>query len=445
MAIALDTAAGGRSVAYVSDGSSNSTITVNKPANVVDGDLMVAIVSNKPDGVDPSSEITAPAGWTRVGHTPLTRWLVTTGIFVKFAASEGSSYQFTLPMANAQDDGAIILRVTGADTSQVLAGNVSINADDSSTTLNIGSIQTRSANALMICGGATTGTTDHGANTSSVPSGYTRLYENNSRVNSAGIALAVAYKTQATAGPSGPLTWTSFDSAAQYATQFHLALHASGETQTAAGRDNFTGTANTPLATYDPSWTNIRGATTYLRIASNGTSLEAEPAGFTTSEVFTHSGFNSLAADSEVSFKINSLDRGTDNQLEAQLILRAVDGSNYYMLTAADDVAGSQTNSLRIRKRLTGTVSTLSTATVNSAFVDGDTITFRAVGTTLTAYVNGTLVDTVTDSSFSTGGLGIGAYRSSANGQFAIDWWEGNDNYSAAPPGAAPILLKWKL
>ena len=64
----------------------------------------------------------------------------------------------------------------------------------------------------------------------------------------------------------------------------------------------------------------------------------------------------------------------------------------------------------RVVVRMDGTTLT-NVGTVRVIPVNGDTVKLRAVGSTITVYVNGSLVDTVTDATFTTGQPGIYYHR----------------------------------
>lgn len=90
-----------RSQANTVGGTDASSVTVNKPAGVVDGDLLVAFVETQ--GLNEYKAIAAPAGWTRVGApaqeldstlSPGNTLNLTQGAFYRVAASEGASYVF---------------------------------------------------------------------------------------------------------------------------------------------------------------------------------------------------------------------------------------------------------------------------------------------------------------------------------------------------------------
>lgn len=104
MAIAL------RSVATNSNGAAPTSLTVTKPAGVVDGDVMVAFVVISAD----QTITAAPAGWTLLDskNTGTATGDCRHACYYKAASGEGASYQWTF--AAGADCAAAILAYSGA-------------------------------------------------------------------------------------------------------------------------------------------------------------------------------------------------------------------------------------------------------------------------------------------------------------------------------------------
>lgn len=224
MAVAFDTSANGFTRTTVSDGSSNTTITVNVPTNVVNDDLMIAVIHcNNP--ANPGS-ITPPSGWTQIASN----WggnggfLVATWIGWRKAASEPASYAWTFTAAG-QDDEGWIFRVTGADTTTPVDVAGTFTSD---TVLNpvAPSITTASANALAVwvCGGKN-GSNLAADDTSVKPSAATQIVFKKSRTNSAGVGSCIAYELRASTGATGTRTFTGmYPTSAAYSSAFGFAI-----------------------------------------------------------------------------------------------------------------------------------------------------------------------------------------------------------------------------
>lgn len=95
-------------LSYVNSSSNKSTTTsvsITKPTNVADGDVMIAFVSSFYATNKTAGTVTAPAGWNTINTQAIsTRYQV--GLFWKRASSEGISYSFTSTSAT-QMQGAI--------------------------------------------------------------------------------------------------------------------------------------------------------------------------------------------------------------------------------------------------------------------------------------------------------------------------------------------------
>src|SRR5574337_297341 len=111
-------------------GSANyaTSISVAKPTGVVNGDVMIAIVGGSPS---------TPTGWTLVGSADSGgNSLRIVRVFYKVAASEGSSYTFTISTSLAC---ASIVAYRGVDTTTPIDTGPSILAD-SGTNFTTGSL-----------------------------------------------------------------------------------------------------------------------------------------------------------------------------------------------------------------------------------------------------------------------------------------------------------------
>lgn len=98
------------------------------------------------------------------------------------------------------------------------------------------------------------------------------------------------------------------------------------------------------------------------------------------------------------------------------LVLRFVNNSNYYLLVLADDSSANPSQNLRIFSRVAGSFTLLGEADVTWARGTSKKIRFRAVGTALSASVEGTQVLSVVDSAIAGPG-GVGVRNNSAGQQ----------------------------
>jgi len=106
------------------------------------------------------------------------------------------------------------------------------------------------------------------------------------------------------------------------------------------------------------------------------------------------------------------------------LVLRFINNSNYYLLALYDD-SGANANNLKIFKRVGGTFTAIGSA-VNITWTRGTskTIRFQASGTTLTAFVDGTSVLSVTDSAIAgPGGVGMRNHTAGTQAKYQAFRW----------------------
>lgn len=240
MAVAFDTAAGGYTRTTVSDGSSNTTLTINVPANVANGDLMIAVLHCS-SILNPNS-VTPPGDWTQIasnfgvnGNFALHTW-----VGWRIAASEPASYQWTIGSAGGDDHGWIF-RVTGHDAASPIDVAGSFTSDGVLNPV-APSITTASANALAvwICGGKN-GSNLAADDTSVKPTAATQVVYKKSRTNSNGVGSCIAYELRASAGATGTRTFSGlYPSSASYSSAIGFAIKEAitGLTITSVDTDN---------------------------------------------------------------------------------------------------------------------------------------------------------------------------------------------------------------
>jgi hypothetical protein len=159
-----------------------TTLTINKPASVADGDVMVAFLQV----ANSDATITAPAGWTL--EATANGAYVYQRLYWKVAATEGASYQWSWATAAAGTGG--ITRYSGVDTTTVEDVTSRTNTGTSTAPRGL-TITTVTDGACVVMG------VGHGVGsvTQTAPTGMTEQYESN----------RVAYDDviQVTAGASG--------------------------------------------------------------------------------------------------------------------------------------------------------------------------------------------------------------------------------------------------
>lgn len=209
MAIAFDTAAGGWTLAELEDTDSGTTsITGNVPSNVVNGDLMVAACVNV-HSTNPA-QITLPSGWTAIVSNDGANGTYQTSykLAYRVANNEPASYSWGI-IGNVSDDLVAIFRVTGVHATPLTgtAGDVS---NSSGRSVECPAITTGVSNALVVCCAFGRIASNLTAEDTGYPSGMTGILCKRTRSHSNGAALGVAVLEVATAGVSGPHTWSNW-------------------------------------------------------------------------------------------------------------------------------------------------------------------------------------------------------------------------------------------
>jgi hypothetical protein len=159
-----------------------TTLTINKPASVADGDVMVAFVQV----VNSDATITAPSGWTL--EATANGAYVYQRMYWKVASSEGASYQWSWATASPASGG--ITRYSGVNTTTVEDVASRTNTGTSAAPRGL-TITTATDGACVVMGvGHSTGAYTHTA-----PTGMTEEWE--------GYRTAYSDVIQTTAGASG--------------------------------------------------------------------------------------------------------------------------------------------------------------------------------------------------------------------------------------------------
>jgi hypothetical protein len=134
-----------------------------------------------------------------------------------------------------------------------------------------------------------------------------------------------------------------------------------------------------------------------------------------TQSICTYNSFSAANASAEV--VINSAS-------DSGVVVRFQDQNNFYLLALSDDSGSSPTANMRLYKRVAGTFTQLGSS-YNATFPNLSSHTFRltANGTTLTAYMDGVAVITVTDSAISAAGkVGMRANQNGGDYFDSFSW-----------------------
>lgn len=187
-----------------------STIVVNKPSGVVDGDLMVAFIHTTFN--NSAQSLTAPAGWTLVRTTESSPGSAGSCIksYTKIASSEGSGYTWTFITALGAWCGGSILRITDHNSSTpVLTSNGASGGTGTSISAAC-TVTPTNGNQLILMAFygrsvASTTTVSAYAVATSNPT-WTELYDVSSSGTGGSMALAYATRPEDTATGNASLT-----------------------------------------------------------------------------------------------------------------------------------------------------------------------------------------------------------------------------------------------
>lgn len=186
--------------------SGTTPLTISKPAGTISGDLMIAAIAFRPN----TETITEPSGWTLIRRTNSTTSNTSSQAIYRLVAgsSEPESYTWIL---NGSHTGAAggIMTFYGIDTANPV--NVQNGRETAlALTHDTPSVTTTVNNTILV--------TAHSLSSSATwtpPGGMTEAVDVSSVAvpNAAGIALEMAYVTQASAGSTGTKTATASNDA----------------------------------------------------------------------------------------------------------------------------------------------------------------------------------------------------------------------------------------
>lgn len=182
--------------------SGASSLTINRPANVLSGHVLVAQLALKGSAATVGT-VVAPAGWTLVnqrsssGADPVTQ-----AIYWKLAgATEPASYTWSWTNAVRVEGG--IAAFSNVDPLAPI-DSVGANATTSSTTITLPTITLNSNNVMLVAALVSSHTTSHTA-----PTGMNEQYDSNTGAGPNGVTASLATLAQVTTATSGVRTATT--------------------------------------------------------------------------------------------------------------------------------------------------------------------------------------------------------------------------------------------
>lgn len=179
----------------VAANTGSTTIAVTKPANVVAGDLLIAM-HRATTGAPTNS-----TGWTEIGSSTVSK------LYYKIAdGSEASSYTFNAS-SGFGNNRVVLFRVTGADPTTPIAGTPSHKQTGSSTSPTSDTTTASQGDTLLVC---ILGTSSSATPTATVPSGMTQ------KINDVGFVTNAVAQLVVGSGATGSKTWTLSPSAISF-------------------------------------------------------------------------------------------------------------------------------------------------------------------------------------------------------------------------------------
>jgi len=190
--------------------STAGSLTIAKPSNVANGDLLVAHVRFQNSG----QTISSPAGWTSV-NSFTTNW--SHAVFIKYiptaSAETATDYAFTVASGTARWVGAIF-RVTGADSGSPIQATGTYSSPSGTTTCVIPSVTASASGLLLALEVTNLGATGGSGVAFTPPAGMTTVgsayVDNGSQTSS----VWVGQETLSAAGATGTRTISHSPSAA---------------------------------------------------------------------------------------------------------------------------------------------------------------------------------------------------------------------------------------
>jgi hypothetical protein len=201
-----------------SNTSTTASITINKPASVLTGDIMIAVITQSKTSASVTLSNASLSGWTPIGGSTLgtlgnDAWL-TNALYRIVDGSEGSSFIFTLSSgtggatANGNSGGIIAFRGVSTTNPFDVTPATTFNTATFTTTATATGITAATANdaIVMLAGAGAIGTTGFATpanwKTATSPGNLTQIFSANTTSTSFSLAGA-AFALKSTTGTTG--------------------------------------------------------------------------------------------------------------------------------------------------------------------------------------------------------------------------------------------------
>lgn len=328
--------------------ATSTTLTVNAPASLQAGDLLVAMIAT----ADPSLTFTQPAGWALVTLAGVTNPAstgaggMTQMIAYKFAtAAEPASYSWTISASTKAT--AAIVAYREVDRSAPFLGFNVTTTTTASATVTAPTVNTAVPNALVV---RLLGTDTAGGGTLSAPAGTTSRATTSSQANP-GTTLQVADAIQAAAGATGGATGTASGSATNVG--YTLALRPALLTEYRMEEASWNGTsgevADNTGNGYNATADRLNTSTGYATTANTSSAIAGNPGtcrygvfNGTTQYVALPSSFPNLTSDFTLTAWIRSTSlTGASADVGQRILIDDENNTNGFGFSLNDSGAGT--------------------------------------------------------------------------------------------------------
>lgn len=244
----------------------STSISVNKPAGVVQNDVMIAVIAKEGN----TANATAPAGWTLIAGTNLGGGTNRNGtVFYKVAgAAEGASYSFTLG-SGTNHVAATIVAYSGVDVSGPTpfdvapASSLNLGGSGATTATALSLTTVTNSAGIVMCTMAAGSNPSWSAWTTTSPGALTEVADIAEGNGSDGASAGVAWAIKSSAGATGNGTATL--SPGERNGAILIALKSTAAFTVNAGADQLVSGTSVSL-----SGSTTAGSPTYLWTKSSG-------------------------------------------------------------------------------------------------------------------------------------------------------------------------------
>lgn len=225
MPIQVHLAAGDTTRVLRVDSNTNTTMAINKPTNVGNGDLMVLKITCNAI-LNPNTLSITPDTWTLIGSnfSGNGNSVLHTAYFCKeWHTGDPTTWTATIG-SDGRDDETFVFKVTGHYSTSPIDAVGAAFVNGTGQSLNCPAVTTAHVGAVLICGISSRNGSSVVAEDTGQPSGMTLIHSKRSRANSSGIGSALAYQEIGSPETTPVKQWTSYLSVNQVYSGYSFAI-----------------------------------------------------------------------------------------------------------------------------------------------------------------------------------------------------------------------------